>query len=345
MKKLICAALALFASAAFAATTVPVQLLNPTGSTAGQTILSTGPTTAPAWGGIALSGLGAQAANTVVANATGSSATPTAVAMPSCSTTNSALKYTSGTGFSCGTTFATTGANTFTASQTVSIANANLTLSDAGGTGQARVNLWNNGVQTWGVVLNSSTNAFSINRYVSGTLIDNPISISNGTGTAAFTVRPTFNGATPWDSANLASPATTVGVTNGSNAAAGQVGEPMTAAGSAISLSSATAANCTSITLTAGDWDVWGYVSFAPGTGASFSAGLASLNTVSATQATAPDVSQLAFTGPANFGQSLNAPMRIYNVSSSTQIFLVGTWTFSGGTATMSCRMYARRRH
>jgi hypothetical protein len=98
---------------------------------------------------------------------------------------------------------ASTGANTFTGNQTVSIANANLTLSDSGGTGQARVNLWNNGVQTWGVVLNSSTNAFSINRYVSGTLVDNPISISNGTGTTAFTVRPTFNGATPWDSANL----------------------------------------------------------------------------------------------------------------------------------------------
>jgi len=346
MKRLIASlAFSLAAAGAMAATLSPVQLLNPAGSTAGQAIVSTGPSTPPAWGGVTLSGLGAQAANTVVANATGSSASPTAVALPSCSTTNSALKYTSGSGFSCGTTFATTGANTFTASQTVSIANANLTLSDAGGTGQARVNLWNNGVQTWGVVLNSSTNAFSINRYVSGTLIDNPISISNGTGTAAFTVRPTFNGATPWDSANLVSPASTVGVTNGSNAAAGQIGQVMTAAGSAISLTSNVAANCTSLTLTAGDWDVWGYIVFGANTGTSFTTVQVSLSTVSATLATIPDLSTLSFSGPANFNQSLLSPTQPFNVTTSTQVFLVGSAIFSGGTSVVACRMYARRRH
>lgn len=45
--------------------------------------------------------LATQVANTVLANATGSIASPTAVALPSCSTTSSALNYISGTGFTC----------------------------------------------------------------------------------------------------------------------------------------------------------------------------------------------------------------------------------------------------
>jgi hypothetical protein len=63
--------------------------------------------------------LGAQGANTFVANETGASATPTYASLPSCSGSNSALQYTSGTGLSCLTTVALTGANTFTGAQTV----------------------------------------------------------------------------------------------------------------------------------------------------------------------------------------------------------------------------------
>lgn len=57
MKKLL-AILALFAASAHAATLVPIQLLNPTGSTIGQTIVSTGASTAPAWGVVPVLGGG-----------------------------------------------------------------------------------------------------------------------------------------------------------------------------------------------------------------------------------------------------------------------------------------------
>jgi hypothetical protein len=53
--------------------------------------------------GLPASGIAAQAANTVLANATGSSASPTAFAMPSCSAAGNALRWTSGTGFICST--------------------------------------------------------------------------------------------------------------------------------------------------------------------------------------------------------------------------------------------------
>lgn len=57
-----------------------------------------------ATGKVGLPSLAAQAANTVVANVTGSSASPTAFAMPGCSTNPSILQWTAGTGFTCSTT-------------------------------------------------------------------------------------------------------------------------------------------------------------------------------------------------------------------------------------------------
>lgn len=54
-------------------------------------------------GGVPPSSIAAQAANTVLANVTGSSASPTAFAMPSCSAAGNALNYTSGTGWTCAT--------------------------------------------------------------------------------------------------------------------------------------------------------------------------------------------------------------------------------------------------
>jgi hypothetical protein len=85
-------------------------------------------------GSIGLPSLVAQAANTVVANVTGSSASPTAVPLPSCSTSNSALQYTSGVGFSCGTAFALTTGNLSQFASTTSAQLAGV-ISDETGTG------------------------------------------------------------------------------------------------------------------------------------------------------------------------------------------------------------------
>jgi hypothetical protein len=108
MKRILAGALALFSALTFGATLNPIQLLNPAGSISGQTIVSTGASTAPAWGGIGVSGIAAVPANTVLANATGSSASPTAFAMPSCSGSNNALRWTAGSGFTCASAIALT---------------------------------------------------------------------------------------------------------------------------------------------------------------------------------------------------------------------------------------------
>lgn len=122
--------------AAHGTTLLPVQLINPAGSTAGQAAVSTGPTTPPAWGSVAATSLAAQAANTVVANITASSASPTAVAIPTCNTSTSALQYTPVTGWTCYASSATT---TGTLAQFAATTSAQLAgvLSDETGSGAA----------------------------------------------------------------------------------------------------------------------------------------------------------------------------------------------------------------
>ncbi|MFM2465190.1 hypothetical protein P0D87_16220 [Paraburkholderia sp. RL17-368-BIF-A] len=90
MKKLLLAALIALSSTAFAATLSPVSLINPVGSSAGQAIISTGASSAPAWGNVPvakvtgaapsaspnLTGIvtitnAATSGNTIVVNATG----------------------------------------------------------------------------------------------------------------------------------------------------------------------------------------------------------------------------------------------------------------------------------
>lgn len=61
--------------------------------------------------------LATQSANTIIGNGTGSTASPTALSVPSCSTSASALKWTSGSGFACNSSInaATLGGTTFAA--------------------------------------------------------------------------------------------------------------------------------------------------------------------------------------------------------------------------------------
>lgn len=174
-------ALTCAAAASFGATLSPVQLLNPTGSTSGQAIVSTGASTAPAWGNVTATALAAQAANTVVANVTGSSASPTAFAMPSCSASGNALNWTSGTGFTCATGYALLASPTFTGTVTTAALTATGAITPS---------------QTAGIVgtnTNNNANAGSVGEYVcaqvtnggspSGCLNNSstPVSLTSGT--------------------------------------------------------------------------------------------------------------------------------------------------------------------
>ena len=104
------------------AQTYPIQNLNIKGQlqlngsngTSGQVLQSQGTGLAPLWGTVSIGSLSNIAANTVIANASGVSATPTAIAVPSCTASAVALQWISGTGYSCGITFTSNLANAVT---------------------------------------------------------------------------------------------------------------------------------------------------------------------------------------------------------------------------------------
>lgn len=139
-----------------------------------------------------------------------------------------------------------------------------------------------------------------------------------------------------------------VGTTLGDNAQAGSVGEYVSAnlvAGSAIPLTTGTAFNITSISLTAGDWDVWGSLCFTP-SGAGVVVWLGSISTTSATFPNQPN-NGAYISVPAvpstSIAPTLPTGMTRLNLSSTTIVYLVAQSTFSVATQTAYGFIGARR--
>lgn len=138
-----------------------------------------------------------------------------------------------------------------------------------------------------------------------------------------------------------------IGTTAADNASAGNVGEFMSSvvnAAGAVSCSNNVSRNITSITLTAGDWDVWGNVSQ---TNSIPSTGFATFGWVSSVSATLPDLSLYAVSNQATgtLGLAgLAVPMLRFNVNANTVVYLSTKSIFGSGTTTACGAIYARRR-
>jgi hypothetical protein len=135
------------------------------------------------------------------------------------------------------------------------------------------------------------------------------------------------------------------GVTNASNAAAGQIGEFVTASQlSNVAMTTATPINITSISLTAGDWDVDG-VAWMNASGNAASALNACCSTTSGTLTTPGTAGRVQYgPGAGNIGSIMlpTGRMRV-NVSSTTTVYLVAGATFSTGTCNGQGTIQARR--
>jgi len=133
------------------------------------------------------------------------------------------------------------------------------------------------------------------------------------------------------------------GSANASVPFAGYVGEVLTsniANGSATSLSTTTAKDVTSISLTAGDWDVYGNIFWNLSVSASSLAGW-----ISTTSATKPDLSTIMQLNLATILTSgFVVPGLRVNVSTTTTCYLSTVATFGSGTCTASGTIFARRR-
>ena len=137
------------------------------------------------------------------------------------------------------------------------------------------------------------------------------------------------------------------GTTTNDNAPAGNVGEFKSSTvpfASAISLSSTTSANVTTLSLTAGDYDVWGNVFINFGGSATSSIGW-----ISTTSASLPDPLIRSetnnnggiATGGGNYTQTI--PQARFSLAITTTLYLSAQATFSTSTATACGGIYARR--
>jgi hypothetical protein len=143
-----------------------------------------------------------------------------------------------------------------------------------------------------------------------------------------------------------------VGTTTNDNAVAGIVGEFISstiAAGSAVSLTTATAANITSISLTAGDWDVAANLTYTGGATTNLTRLISSISTTTATIGTGGTTNRTDDGFPATFVPFVNGDIssvvgthRI-SIAVTTTVYLVGFAAFSVSTCSGYGQIRARR--
>lgn len=172
-----------------------------------------------------------------------------------------------------------------------------------------------------------------------GAFLNTWITITRATG------KVTFSG-----SIQPSTTAGIVGTTLADSANAGSVGEFISSSipvGSAVSLTSNTATNITSISLTAGDWDVWGTVTTNPAGTTTTSSFTGAISTISGVFPVAPNGGgTISLPISATGGVVLEAPVgttRI-NISTTTTVYLVLSVTFAVSTCGGYGFIGARRR-
>lgn len=312
MKRLLTLSLLLLSAFAFGATTTPVQLLNPSGSTAGQAIISTGPTSAPAWGTVTLGGVSGTLA---VANG-GTGATTQSAALAN-------LLGSSVIGVANGGT----GAASLAAHGVIVGEGAAAFTSIGPGT---------NGQMLLGVT--SADPYWGNNPAISGGTVDNsPI----GNTTASSGKFTTLN------ATGLITPSATAGIkgtATNDNANAGSVGEYVTNTTSGTSLTTATANTCTSASLTAGDWDVQSIVLFTPGSTTSITSLYSGVSTVAGTAGSLGQYTKVGTPGQVpNNTSVITSPVVRVSIASTTTVYAIGRGDFTVSTLTCDGFIRARR--
>lgn len=138
-----------------------------------------------------------------------------------------------------------------------------------------------------------------------------------------------------------------VGTTTNDSAAAGYVGELKSANASGVSLSTGTSANTATLTLGAGDWDVWGGMTITPAATTTLGFVTGSISTTSATLGNDANTATMYFNNVAlGTGNSVRASVTglPLQLSGSTTIYLVVNVTFGTSTCNGAGYLYARRR-
>jgi hypothetical protein len=355
----------LFCGQSFATTLNPIQLLNPVGSTAGQSIVSTGASTPPGWSAIGVGG-GGTGVGTITGIVIGNGTSPfTAYAGATC--TNQFIRSLTLNGAAtCNTV-----ANTDLANSSITVGSTNIAL---GGTATTLTGLTLTspvmtapvlGTPASGVATNLTGTAASLtagtvttNANLTGPITSsgNATSVASQTGTGSTFVMqasPTLTtpnigaaSATTLNASGLITPSTTNGIkgtTLGDNAIAGSIGESITANTVNTSMTSATPLNATSVSLTAGDWEVFGQCQFNPAGTTTQTSETCSVSQTSGVIGGLSQVSIFPYVVAAGVTSTIPTPSYRVNISSTTTIYVVAQATFAVSTETITGYIRARR--
>ena len=256
--------------------------------------------------------------------------------------------------------FAPLAGATFTGNISMNAVSPALSINDTSGSNSTVLLFRSNGTAEWNVSKSSAQN-FNIGRYVAGTLVDNPISIATATGivtmvdglsgtpinsstigattpsTGAFTTLSATGNFTPSQTNGI------VGTTTNNNANAGSVGEYISSSALSVAITSGTQTNMTSISLTAGDWDVEGVVQFNPAGTTVLSNQLGAISTTSGVVGTFPTYVNLTFNPPAGQGSAISVPRQRLSLSATTTVYVIAEAGFSVSTCTANGFIQARR--
>ena len=145
------------------------------------------------------------------------------------------------------------------------------------------------------------------------------------------------------------------GETSTGSATAGNVGELVSSiisAAAPVSLTTSTTTNITSISLTAGDWDVWGNVGYIPAATTNTTTYISAINTTSATLPGTTQPDKQHFTSYPNAGQVIASGNHVFSttiqtrlsLSGTTTVYLIGRADFTVSTQTAYGYIMARRR-
>jgi len=196
---------------------------------------------------------------------------------------------------------------------------------------------------TWPATTTANRILYSSSTSVIGeiTSANSSVLVTDGSGVPSLsTTLPAFT-----TSSITFSPTTggIVGTTTNDNAAAGKVGEfvsSIISSASPVNLANGTPTDITSISLSAGDWNIEGHVYIINGTTSSVFAGWTSL-----TSATLPDSSLRAtITAVISNGQwGSPTPFLRVSIASTTTVYLSAQANFTGGSASGVGAIYARR--
>ena len=289
------------------------------GSTGSFTTLSASSTVTLPSGSLPLTNLAIQAANTIVANGTGSPASPTAIAAPSCSTASSALQWSLGTGLACNSSINASSLGGTVASSYALLASPTFTGTPAAPTASATTN-------TTQIATTAMVNS----------------AITGGSLAGSFTTLSSTGNFTPSQTNGI------VGTTTNNNANAGSVGEYVTATSTATSLTSGSYADQSTVSLTAGDWDVQCSVQFSLASGTTVNAIVGGINTAANSNPNATPgfgftntSTNTLWTGSAN--EFAITPVVRESLSATTTVRCGAQANFAVSTVTATTFMRARR--